>query len=290
MKTKFIFYTLFFNLIITAAFSQHYDLIDQNGSDNKSLVIQNFDLNNTTFIGNDAYSIQDGDRNTGLIDQFGDDNKAFAYQTYADHDAVILIAGKRNISLVIQSGENDEAFIRQIGLDNLAYAVQAGDNNSAKVYMNAESSRSTVKQYGEANQAFQIMGDGFIDFISTTNGNVNDDRVKNSSFKIQQDGDRNYADQLMEGSGTSPVLNTDNTGIIDQSEDDNKGYQKIKNHLTEGIAKNNYVYLIQDGDANFSTQSIWGSDNNSSNYQLSSNNYSSVTIQGNYNVSTSTQQ
>lgn len=288
MKRKNILLALL-SLTAGSAMAQHYDLIDQNGNNNLSSVIQNFLPADPSIIGNNAYSIQDGETNQALIDQLGSANKTFSYQTTADHRAQLIISGSENTALTIQVGIGDKVFARQSGKDNLLYAVQAGNGNLANIYMHAEESDALVKQYGDNNTATQIMGEGFLDFLSVVNEPVADCMVINSTFKVLQDGKNNISYQEMDGSGILTILNENNKGLVEQTGENNSSQQFIKNLATDGYARNNYLELTQDGDANLSLQDIMGSGNESLHFQLSAGNSASNTVIGNNNRSFSEQ-
>ena len=102
-----------------------------------------------------ALGLDDGG-NTGLVQQFGDDNTAELTQTGQGNFAWIIQRGDRNTTLATQDGNHNTTRARQDGNRNVLDITQRGDGNTYEMsFEGGNDLNHEVVQIGRNNYALQ---------------------------------------------------------------------------------------------------------------------------------------
>lgn len=286
--------SLVLGLVFAASFAmaQHTSTVTETGSGNTANITQGFDGTGTSLQGNISAVTQTGDDNGAVVIQT---NNGFGGQA---HESTILQVGDLNKASVEQRNATGNAFISQIGGNNTANILESGNFDTPAPAAGIAPYDAYALQNGDFNKInMTIYGDG-ASAVAIQNGNNNEilqqlgqgvgDKVFKSSAYANQDGNRNYASQIMEGQGFAGDIDVAfERERIWQNGDDNKAYQlQTDNSLPASV---NYAEVRQTGNNNLSNQTQTGTWNDSRVTQNLNFNSSTTTQTGDHNTIVVTQ-
>jgi hypothetical protein len=258
--------------------------LEQDGADNQGVIYQTYDYN-------DAWTVQDGERNNSFVRQIADPHMT------AGHYAYTKQIGADNENTIMQNGMGTE------GLANWAWAYQTGsENKSHQSQINTGLAGSEFVNYAMVDQgAFQegLLTVGNITALTILDSKVVEKLAGLSTFtsgslafqnqngddldaEVHQFGKDSYSEQNQTGSGNDAFVIQDSNGesghyarqdqdgtnsfaTLGQFGNGNRAWQRQLDDdnivVSSQIGHNNKLNTYQDGDGNRGNTIQHGKDN-----------------------------
>lgn len=292
--------------------------LSQDGDENRADLIQR-NYGSAGSAGHEADISQDGDRNeadvlsqggvgvnTVDLEQIGMDNYTQIDQFWGSNDATVSQDGSENEALISHRGTfNSEATITQAGMDNEAAIRDGGQGTgpnsgtSSSIFQSGNDNYASIDQYGDGNSASSWVAGSDNEVFQTQSSASNSQRVEitgdNNTYSVDQEvgtGNKLYVNSRGTGPGGNTSFAYDSEFTATQS-----GSSNLVSGSMGGV--NNSLTITQLGDNNSVSggQGLWdaagftieGSNNVGTIDQLSNGNNAVMSIAGNGNTSTITQ-